>query len=683
VTIRAVLLALLGIAIICTFGFFNDFVLRQTFMVGTFMPMPVYGGLILFLLLANPLLKWLRPRFTFTNRELAVAVGLVLFACFIPGRGLMHHGMGALMLPLHYEKTNTTWQESKALEMVPQRFLADVSRDEDKALTGFVQGSGKGKEHISLRDIPWFAWKRPFLFWGPLLLSIVIALTGLALVVHRQWASHEQIPYPIVTFAESLLPRQGQALGGVFHEPLFWLGSLVVLVIHLNNYACVWWPENLIPIQLKYNFTPLLKLSPTFARGGGWGILYPRLLFTVVGFAYFLSTEVSLSMGLAPYLYAYFSGMCINYGVRLSANFFALENIERNLYGGAYLGLGLVILYTGRRYYSSVLRRSVGLPDRDQPEKSAVWGARFMLLGIVAFVAQLVGVGIDWQLAVPYTLLFLLISLVLSRVVAETGAFFIHCYFYPCALLVSFLGAQSFDPHTMATLFFVTMILMIDPREIFMPFAVHAFALMDRTKVSLGKPAMGGVAAVLIGLLIAGTATLYWQYDRGAMSVGDGWSLSVMKWPFDNGAQLYRRLESLGRIGENATAATATPTGFARFTQALPHKAGMVAFFSAMSLVLLFTFFRMRFTGFPLHPVLFLVLGSYQSRYLGFSFLVGWMIKRSVVKYGGAHLYARLKPLMIGLIAGEMVAGAITMLIGAIYYFVQNQPPKPFIILGA
>jgi len=435
VTIRAVVLALLGIIVICTFGFFNDFVLRQTYMVGTFMPMPVYGGLILFLLLVNPLLKWLAPKWLLTNRELAVAVGLILFACFIPGRGLMHHGMGALMLPHHYEKTNPTWQEAKALKMVPERFLADISRDEDKALTGFVQGMGKGKEHIGLRDIPWFAWKRPFLFWGPLLLSIVIALTGLALVVHRQWAIHEQIPYPIVTFAESLLPRQGQALGGVFHQPLFWLASITVLVIHLNNYAVVWWPENMIPIQLKFNFTPLLQLSPTFSRGGGWGILYPRLLFTVVGFAYFLSTEVLLSMGLAPYLYAYFSGMCMGYGVRLSANFFALENIERNLYGGAYLGLGLVILYTGRRYYSSVFRRCLGLPDRDQPEKSAIWGARVALIAGGAFVGQLVGAGIDWQLAVLYTLLFLTISVVLSRIVAETGAFFIHCYFYPCAWL--------------------------------------------------------------------------------------------------------------------------------------------------------------------------------------------------------------------------------------------------------
>jgi hypothetical protein len=661
VTLRAVFLALAGITVICSFGFFNDFLLRQTYMVGTFMPMPVYGGLILFLLLVNPLLGLLGRRWLLTNREMAVAVGLILFACFIPGRGLMHHATNSMMLPYQYYKTNTTWKETKALDMVPKRFLADISKNEDEALTGFVQGAG-GKTRIGLNKIPWSSWKRPFLFWGPLLVTLIIALTGLALVVHRQWTTHEQIPYPIVTFAESLLPKQGRALGGVFHEPLFWLGMLVVLAIYLNNYAVVWWPDNMIRIQLRFDFRPIGRIFPTFTRGGGWGILFPRLLFTVVGFAYV-------------------NGVCLGYGVRLHANFFALENIERNLYGGAYLGLGLVMLYTGRRYYASVFRRCFGLPDRDNPEASAVWGARVMMVAVIAFVTQLVGVGIDWQLAVVYTLLFLLISLVLSRVVAETGAFFIHCYFYPAALMLSFLGAQSFDPSTMATLFFITVILMIDPREIFMPFAVHALALMDRTKVRLGKPAVGGVFAVVIGLAIAVTATLYWQYNEGALKMSDGWSHNVMRWPFDNAASLKQRLEVLGRIGPNAT--STTPTGFARFTQAMPHGPSLIAFFTAMGLVLLFTFCRIRFPGFPLHPVLFLVLGSYQSRYLGFSFLVGWIIKRSVVKYCGAHLYAKLKPLMIGLIAGEMVAGAITMLIGAIYYYCQGEPPKPFIILGA
>ncbi|MBN2451993.1 MAG: hypothetical protein JXR77_16520 [Lentisphaeria bacterium] len=677
---RSVILALLAVAFVCGFGFFNDFVLRQTYMVGTFMPMPVYGGLILFLLLVNPLLRLLGRRWPLSGQELAFVVAVVLFACFIPGRGLMHHGTGTLMLPHHYAKTDTTWKETSALDLVPKRMLADVSRDEDTALGGFVQGLGEGSTHIRFREIPWTAWHRAFLFWGPLLYTVVLALTGLALVVHRQWTAHEQIPYPIVTFAESILPRPGRLWGDAFGSRLFWIAAGAVFLVHMNNYAARWWPDHLIPVRLQFDFRPLVPLFPAFARGGGWGIAYPRLLFTVVGFAYFLSSELSLSMGLAPYAYAFFVGTCVGYGLTVGGNFFALENIERGLYGGAYLGIGLVMLYNGRRYYSSVLRGCFGIRRGDRAEPYAIWGARLLLVASVAFVLQLASVGIDWQLAVLYTFFFMLISLVLSRVVAETGAFFIHCYFYPCALLVTFLGPMAFDPKTLAVMFLVTVVLMIDPREIFMPFAVHAFALLERSKVRFGPPAGWGLAAVILGLVVAVSATLYWQYDRGAISVGDGWSLNVMRWPFDNAAKLEQRLEALGHSGPDMPA---PPGGWARFTRAKPHVAGVVAFVSALSLVLIFTFCRMRFPRFPLHPVLFLLLGSYQSRYMGFSFLVGWFVKTMMVKYGGAHMYARAKPLMIGLIAGEMAAGAVTMIIGGVYYWVQGVPPMSYIILGA
>ena len=679
-SVRAVCMAVVGIGLICGLGFFNDFVLRQTYMVGTFMPMPVYGGLILLLLLINPALGRLRRSWMLSGPELAFVIALILFACFIPGRGLMHHGTATLMLPHHYAKTDPTWKEVNALQFVPPQMLADVSTDDDTALGGFVQGLGQGSTHIAFTKIPWKAWLRTFLFWGPLLFTIVIALTGLALVVHRQWAVHEQLPYPIVTFAEALLPTPGKPWGEVFGSRLFWLGLAAVFVIHMNNCATVWWPQNLIPIQLRYDFRPIVPLFPAFARGDGWDIAFPRLLFTVVGFAFFLPSELSLSMGLAPYLYAFFKGTCVSYGIAVSANFFALESIERGLYGGAYLGLGLVMLYNGRRYYASVMRRSLCLPAPDQPESYAIWGARILILAAAAFVVQLVGLGLDWQLAVLYTFFFLLISVVLSRVVAETGAFFIHCYFYPCALLVTFLGALSFDPRTLATLFLVTVVLMVDPREIFMPFASHALALAERSRLKLGRMAAAGLAAVALGLLVATCATLYWQYDQGCTRVGDGWSLNVMRWPFDNAARLALRLQSLGYSGDTTAA---LPGGWARFGRANPHVAGVVAFASTFALVIVFTLCRMRFPRFPLHPVLFIVLGSYQSRYLGFSFLVGWLAKTMVVNYGGAHLYARLKPLMFGLIAGEMAAGAVTMLIGAVYYWVQGVPPKSYIILGA
>jgi len=61
-TVRAVLLGLLAAALICGFCYFNDFVMHQTFLVGNYMPISVFGGLLVFLLLFNPLLWWVWKR---------------------------------------------------------------------------------------------------------------------------------------------------------------------------------------------------------------------------------------------------------------------------------------------------------------------------------------------------------------------------------------------------------------------------------------------------------------------------------------------------------------------------------------------------------------------------------------------------------------------------------------------
>ncbi|HNR94497.1 MAG TPA: hypothetical protein PKK36_07805, partial [Kiritimatiellia bacterium] len=99
-------------------------------------------------------------------------------------------------------------------------------------------------------------------------------------------------------------------------------------------------------------------------------------------------------------------------------------------------------------------------------------------------------------------------------------------------------------------------------------------------------------------------------------------------------------------------------------------------------LVVLFTAGRHRFAWWPVHPLLFLVLGTWQSCLLAFSFLLGWGVKKAVTKYGGANIYQQLKPLMFGLIAGEMLGGVLPMIVSVIYYIATDgQIPKAYQIM--
>ena len=91
----------------------------------------------------------------------------------------------------------------------------------------------------------------------------------------------------------------------------------------------------------------------------------------------------------------------------------------------------VVLLYTGRRYYISVLKRGLFLSTHDDTEPHAVWGMRVFIVASALFVIQLTVVGVDWYLAVLYTAATIMTFVVISRLVSEAGVFFVHSYLYP------------------------------------------------------------------------------------------------------------------------------------------------------------------------------------------------------------------------------------------------------------
>ena len=136
------------------------------------------------------------------------------------------------------------------------------------------------------------------------------------------------------------------------------------------------------------------------------------------------------------------------------------------------------------------------------------------------------------------------------------------------------------------------------------------------------------------------------------------------------------RLSAQGTLAE----AEAT-TGWKRLLKMSPAPSSVIGFGVGLTLVLAFVAARLRLPKWPLHPVLFLVWSSYPGKWLAASFLAGWAIKVLVTKYGGAPLYQRLKPLMFGLIAGEMLGGLTPIMVGLVYWLVTGQLPKVFNVL--
>jgi len=81
----AVLFGLLGAISVCAASFFNDRILKQTYLVGNSMPVSVYGVFIVFVALINPFLGKRR----LSAGQIAVVMAIALAGCPIPGSGLM------------------------------------------------------------------------------------------------------------------------------------------------------------------------------------------------------------------------------------------------------------------------------------------------------------------------------------------------------------------------------------------------------------------------------------------------------------------------------------------------------------------------------------------------------------------------------------------------------------------
>lgn len=691
-TLRAFIIGLISVSIIAAICFFNDAVLYQTLLIGTHMPTSVFGVLVPAMLLVNPLLGLLHRRTRlsllrpFSARELCLILALILPACCIPYCSFMRLLPRAAMLSHFYAQKEPAWKLEQtdgttiyATRLVPEKMLADPTVDNDNALTGFVQGLSpkSGHNHIEFSAVPWKAWRKPLLFWLPVFMTMWTALTGLAMVCHHQWANNEHLPYPVVQFAQALLPdEKSNRLSSIFHNKFFWIATVFVLFVHLNNTLVNYYPEYLIPVERNFNFLPLRTLFQNFTRGGGWPLYWIRIYFSVIAIAYLLPTDVSLAVGLGPFLCYWITGLLANWGIAFRSGAEFSTRMDYGALLGGYIAFFCIMLYNGRHYYWNSFRRSLGLGGFREIPDVAVWGMRVFLIGIIAFIIIIASAGLDWQLAVFFSILAVIVYLVLGRIIAETGLFYLSPHVYPPILIVGLLGEQALGPSTLAVIFLLTTLLFNDTRETFMPYMVNAmrFAEHSRTRHTRFFPMLAVI--MIVCLAIAVPVAIYFCYDGGT-NWRDGFATSsVPRTTFTSALAARRTLIAQGVL-EHAESVS----GFERFLEMKPNPNFFIAFGITFLGVLIFSAARLHWAKWPLHPVIFCIWPGYASYMMAWSFILGGITKILVNRFGGSHCYQELKPLMFGLVAGDMIAGLLVIASGIIYYFCTGEPPKCYYVL--
>ncbi len=430
------------------------------------------------------------------------------------------------------------------------------------------------------------------------------------------------------------------------------------------------------------DFTGLDVLFPNASRVSLKDQLFePHLYLSVIAFTFFLNKDVSLSLGLTGVAWLALGALLIRNGIAFS-NDFVSTDLGPMLRVGAYLATAVMLAYVGRRYYANVLTSAFGWQRKADTPAAATWAARFLLLcalGAIFLLARLGGLG--WLLSALAVFLILLIFVIVARVNTETGALFIQPWWTPLGLLTAVFGIQGLGPQGLIVLGFVSIVLVGDPRTALMPFLSNGLRMTDRIAgAPLRRTCPLLLVMIVVGFFVALGATMLIMYNLGmgggSAGLYDGGTRWFASMPF---GELTESLSQLSSRGELA-AATAV-TGIGHIGAMNPQTGALLWVGLGMLLVLGFYLARLRLSWWPLHPVLFLMWGTVPGAAFAFSFFVGWAIKASVMWMGGARTFARVKPVMIGVIAGELIAAVLNMVVGTVYFFTTGRIPGLYRLL--
>lgn len=704
-TLKAVLFGLLGVILINSFAGFNDDRLRGTLFIGNHLPNGTYFIVICMVLVWNPLAhllstlfgfcrdgrEWLRRRLMFGTGELVVSLSLMLLGSWTPTSGLYRYFHRILIMPWNFLPSHPSWQKFDLMGYLPQKLFPlgdklapgetvadlpgkgpEMNALYEKVYGGFFNGAATGNSLLdknSLLDIFQY-WEPSMLwYWGPLFVLFTIAIVAMSVIVHRQWAHHEQLSYPLAVITSSIIRRdRGRVLPDIFYSRMFQVTAVAVLAIQLLRLGAVW--SQYIPSPWLSWWWPVNKLFPILNESGCAGGIYNgTLFFSIIGITYFLASEIGFTMGVSNILLTVvMAEYYLSSGRQLNSMDMA------NWRGGAYVGYALILLYTGRDYYWKVLKKALLLDKvNGQDERDTFWAAWLLLLAFGGMAALLVyAFEFDWVVALVFVLLLLLLFLVFTRIVCETGVPFLQPGWQPANMMLRGFGPTFFGAKALTGVNWISAVLTTDPRECLMPFVSNSLKVADDNKVRMRPLVVFGLVALMLALVVGFFARFTVSYSFGS---NDDWHATqwVPASHFDDSALSISAMQATGVL-DSANAAS----GLGKFLQIAPDGRNVTFILLGIAGVAAFSFLRFRFTNWPLHPLLFLVWGAYSTDRMFYAFLIGWGIKALIVYFGGGRIYQRLRPVFLGLIVGELGASAVGILVGFIYYCVTGQEPRSF-----
>jgi len=630
---RVVWIALLGVVPLTLFVQWSDMVVGGTMVAGPFPPLAACLEWGLLFGVNAVLARGLRREALLTRPELLVVLAVWMAANMVAGRGMLHPLLTSLVGAPYFAR-------GAAVTTALGQNVPDWLAVQDKgAISHFFEGYGVA--------VPWQFWLRPLATWSLFLLPFLVANVCLCALFERVWVQNERLAFPLVALPlEALRPASTSAEGPAMRRMVAF-GMAFPLLLHGFGVAHAYLPD--IPC------VPFFNDVSTFVNDPPWSSLRPlyvNLYPLLIGLTFLAPTDVTFSvwfflvLNKAEQLMTAMAGWNdgATGGVRAMPPYIEEQS------AGAFLVLALLLVWNARGHLRRIAfpeRKQGGVQDEEEGT-SRVFLVGF-LVGIGGVLGWCVATGLPFWFSALFFGFYFAVALVLSRLMAEGGVTWILAPILPDKLILSLTGTGSLSAVALTRLTLHVQHLR-DTRQMLAPALFQTGKIRDATGFPQGKFYLLLLAAVILALVVGTPVALtqFYRHGAGALSPNsDGLMMTANVIPTTAVGQLTSRL----------------------LTPIRPTPGSYFGLLVGILVTLALSVARIRFPGWPLHPLGYALTGTLQVGYANkmlFSIFLGWFFKTLILRFGGSRGFRMMRGVALGLILGDLLMGGLLKLLDAL-----------------
>ncbi|HMO25612.1 MAG TPA: hypothetical protein PKB10_05035 [Tepidisphaeraceae bacterium] len=644
-TLRSFLIGLTGAVTLCAVTPFNDYIVENSFMVGSYLPLFMVMWMFVLVVLINAPLHKFAPKLALQPGELLIILAMTLAACAIPSQGLMRQ-LAPLPVSLHKvaQTSEQFWTNYQNAGMPSWLFAAPMDAD------------GRNHPTVSMffsrvqddEAIPWSDWIVPFAGWGVFILAFWMTLIAIACITRLQWAENERLAFPLAQLQAMLIepPQPGHGLNRLFRARSFWITCLAVVALHSITAASNIFPRQIPAIPLGFDFTrtfadPPFNYLPDHTRRA-------TLYLTFVGVVYFIPSKVAFSLWFFYLLQQLITMNAQVYGGSVPGGAWMDQQM------GAAVALVAGIAVVGRHHWARVVRQMFQRARPGEPVGLYItyrWAGWMLIGGTALMLGWLIVVGATWWFALLIAGFMLMTHLATARIVAQTGLPFIRVHAAIDQVYTN-MPPSAISSRDVILAGASSMVGPIASRESLLVFTHSIMQTAEHTPTAEPARTRSGIMKVIVIALIVGYGVAAWAHLRAYYHYAQPITITAQGYENPDGVDHWPRTQIANPLNRHSddTWASRTHSPALHFGIGL----GVMGFLQWGSLT---------FANWLLAPIGYLTANTYYLQAAWFSLLLGWLVKVLVVRFGGSGLYSNARPVFVGLIFGEALAAGVWMII--------------------